>query len=102
MGNTPVKEGMKAFVQQMNKMMDDGIRTAILACGYQIDEVLEYLKNKQRFEMINCYLPDLKSETYLKDKYQSVTYLLMTSQFVNCGIEIEVFKRKKVDEAVID
>lgn len=82
---------------------EEALTQAIVSCGYQYDEVLQYLKNKQRFEMTRRqegYMFDGYAEYVLYDNYTQRAFILAAETSVQngCGFTstIQSFQNKEV------
>lgn len=61
-------------VEDYYKGIEDALTEAILSCGYQYDEVIQYLKQGARFTLTANNF----DEYILYDKYQQKRFLLIT------------------------
>lgn len=68
-------------IQKCKEIQEQALTQAILSCGYQYDEVLQYLKNRQRFEITRLQFGDMLSghtECVLYDSYMQKAFILIT------------------------
>lgn len=76
-----IDEIQAKHIQKCKEAQEEAITQAILSCGYQYDEVLQYLKNKQRFEITRLQFGDAfngHTECVLYDSYMQKAFILTT------------------------